>query len=60
MEPIGVERSGKKGWMIVHRCTRCGAVRRNKAATDDPDEPDRWDELIRLASRAGDAEAERD
>jgi len=54
MEPVGVERTGKKGWIIVHRCTSCGEVRRNKAATDDPDEPDSWDAIVRLANRAGD------
>lgn len=52
MEPIGVERTGGKGWIIAHRCTRCGAVRRNKTATDDPDQPDRWEAIVRLAREA--------
>ena len=25
----------KKGYIITHHCTRCGALRRNKAASDD-------------------------
>jgi hypothetical protein len=38
--PIGVEHSGKKGWVILFRCERCGAGRRNKAALGDPVAPD--------------------
>lgn len=50
LEPVAVERSGKKGWVIVHRCRRCGAERRNRAALDDPDTPDDFDVLIAIAS----------
>ena len=35
MEPIKVEISSKKGYVIVFRCKKCGAIRRCKAATDD-------------------------
>lgn len=48
LEPVGVE-SGKKGWVIVHRCRRCGEVRRNKAALADPVQPDDLDALARVA-----------
>jgi hypothetical protein len=48
--PIGAEHSGKKGWVIVHRCERCGAVRRNRAALDDPAAPDDFEALVRLAA----------
>jgi len=34
LEPIGLE-IGKKGYVIVFRCKKCGAIRRNKAAEDD-------------------------
>jgi hypothetical protein len=50
MEPIGAEHSGKKGWIIVHRCTRCGEVRRNRAALDDPLVPDDLEVLTALAA----------
>ena len=50
MRPIGLEQSGKKGFVIVHRCVACGAVRRNRAALDDP-VPDDWDRLIELSAR---------
>lgn len=35
LEPIGVEISGKKGYVIIHKCKKCGAIRKNKAAEDD-------------------------
>lgn len=49
MAPVAVEHSGKKGWVIVHRCERCGAMRRNKAALDDPNAPDDYTRLIALS-----------
>lgn len=52
LEPVGVESSGKKGWVIVHRCRRCGAERRNRAALDDPHAPDDFDAIIALSSRS--------
>ena len=50
LEPVAAESSGKKGWVIVHRCQRCGAERRNKAALDDPLQPDDYDALMRLVA----------
>ena len=35
LEPIGVQLDSKKGYVIVFRCRKCGAIRRNKAAEDD-------------------------
>ena len=35
LEPIGIEISGKKGYVILHRCKKCGKLRKNKAAEDD-------------------------
>lgn len=51
MRPVAVEQSGKKGWLIVHQCVRCGFTGRNKAALDDPQQPDSWDAMIRLSAR---------
>ncbi|MBI3336332.1 RNHCP domain-containing protein [Candidatus Peregrinibacteria bacterium] len=34
MEPIGIEQKGQE-FMICHRCTTCGILRRNKSAPDD-------------------------
>ena len=49
MVPVSVEHSGKKGWIIVHRGARCGFEGRNKAALDDPRQPDDWDALIQIS-----------
>ena len=45
MEPIGVG-SQKGEYIITHRCTKCGAEKRNKAGKDD-----NFDALIRLSTR---------
>jgi Zn finger protein HypA/HybF involved in hydrogenase expression len=34
LKPIGIE-NGKKGYVIVYRCTKCGAIRKNISAKDD-------------------------
>ena len=35
LEPIGLENSSKKGYVIVFKCKKCGKVTKNKAAEDD-------------------------
>ena len=35
LEPIGLEIDSKKGNVIIFKCKKCGAIRRNKAAKDD-------------------------
>jgi DNA-directed RNA polymerase subunit RPC12/RpoP len=49
--PVAVEHSSKKGWVIVHRCAKCSAVGRNKAALDDPAYPDDYALIVALSSR---------
>jgi len=49
MEPIAVDHTTKKGWIIVHQCLTCGLIRRNKAALEDA-QPDDFEKLIALAS----------
>lgn len=46
LEPISVEVSSKKGYVIIFRCKKCGAIRKNKSATDD-----NMDLIIQLSSR---------
>ncbi|WP_420594633.1 RNHCP domain-containing protein [Deinococcus sp.] len=53
LQPVGVEQHSKKGWMIVHRCQRCGHDGRNKAALDDLRQPDDFEALLALSARAG-------
>ena len=35
LKPVKVETSPKRGFIIVHKCEKCGDIRRNKAAEDD-------------------------
>ena len=35
LEPIGLETNSKKGYIIVFKCKKCGAIRKNKMAEDD-------------------------
>ena len=49
MECVAVEPDARRGWMLAHRCTRCGAMRCNRAAIDDPRQPDCIEALARVA-----------
>jgi len=40
MECIDVQADARRGWMLVHRCLCCGEISRNRAALDDPRQPD--------------------
>ena len=35
LEPIGLEIDSKKGYVIIFKCKKCGAIRKNKTAKDD-------------------------
>jgi hypothetical protein len=48
MRPIDLV-SRRKGWQVVHRCTRCGKTQPNKVATGTV-QPDVIDALILLFS----------
>jgi hypothetical protein len=37
MQPVALDHHSKKGHVVVHRCVRCGAIARNRAAPDDVD-----------------------
>ena len=50
MRPVRVEPDPKKGYVIVHKCEKCGAVGRNKAAHTASVQPDDIDLLIKLTS----------
>ena len=50
MEPIALEYRPSKGYVVVHRCLRCGFVRPNRVATD-PEQPDDLEAIIRLMER---------
>lgn len=50
MEPIAVDGGTGGEWTITHRCVECGFERRNRAALDDPSQPDDWDVLLELSA----------
>ena len=35
LKPIQVEINSKKGYVIIYKCEKCGAIRRNISARDD-------------------------
>lgn len=48
MDPIGAETDPKKGYIIIHKCRKCGEIRRNKAAHEAKVQPDDIEKLIAL------------
>lgn len=53
LKPIAVLPDAKKGFIIVHKCQKCGEIRRNKAALDG-NIPD--DRTLLIALTAADAD----
>lgn len=51
MEPVGAVTDPRKGYIILHRCTKCGEVHRNKAAHEAKVQPDDVGLLIALTAR---------
>lgn len=50
MDPISVETDAKKGYIIIHKCRKCGAIRRNRAANEAKVQPDDIALLIRFTA----------
>ncbi|MBE6680279.1 MAG: RNHCP domain-containing protein [Ruminococcaceae bacterium] len=50
LDPIKVLLDSKKGYVIVHRCRKCGEIKRNRAAHDAKVQPDDMDFLIKLTA----------
>lgn len=46
LEPIGIEINNRKGYIIVYKCKKCGATRKNVAARDDS-----MSKIIKLSSQ---------
>lgn len=53
LRPFRVEPDPRRGYIILHRCDKCGEVRRNRAANEAPVQPDDIDLLIRLTAGDG-------
>ena len=50
LEPVKVETDPRHGFVVVHKCTKCGAVRRNKSAHEAQVQPDDINILIKLTA----------
>ena len=50
MEPVRVETDPKKGYVIIHRCTKCGEIKRNRSAHEASVQPDSLKLIIKLSS----------
>ena len=50
MKPVRAEPDRKKGYVIIHRCTRCGEECRNRAAHEARVQPDDISLIIRLTA----------
>ncbi|MEE0970017.1 MAG: RNHCP domain-containing protein [Clostridia bacterium] len=48
--PVRAETDSKKGYIIVHKCARCGEIRRNRAAHEAKVQPDDLKKLIKLTA----------
>lgn len=48
LEPVGLEIDSKKGYVIIFKCKKCGAIRKNKSAKDDD-----MDLIIKLSFQQG-------
>ena len=50
MRPIRSEPNSKKGFVIIHKCEKCGEVRRNRAALNSRTQNDNLSLLIKLTA----------
>ena len=50
MDPISAEPDAKKGYIIIHKCRKCGAIRRNRAANEAKVQPDDISLIIKLTA----------
>ena len=50
LRPAGAEPDSKRGYVIIHRCEKCGTVVRNKAAHEAKVQPDDLDLIIKLTA----------
>ncbi len=50
LRPVRVLPDSRKGYIIIHRCEKCNATCRNRAANEAAVQPDDIDLLIRLTA----------
>jgi DNA-directed RNA polymerase subunit RPC12/RpoP len=54
MRPIRTEPDAKRGFIIIHKCEKCGEIRRNRAALDAKVQNDNRSLLIKLTAGLSD------
>lgn len=50
MPPVKAEQTGKKGWIIYHKCEKCGKILPNMIADDD-----NFDKIIELTKKTNES-----
>ena len=50
LRPIRTEPDARRGFIIIHKCEKCGEIRRNRAALDAKVQPDNRSLLIKLTA----------
>jgi hypothetical protein len=50
LRPVKALPDSKRGYIIIHRCDKCGALVRNKAAHEARVQPDDTDLIIKLTA----------
>ncbi len=50
MRPVKAEPDAKRGYILYHKCERCGEITRNRAAHEAKVQPDDLDLIIRLTA----------
>lgn len=50
MRPVRVEISSKKGYVIIHKCEKCGYVSKNRTAHEAEIQPDDIKKIIKLTA----------
>lgn len=43
MRPSSLDRRGKKGWVVIHECEKCGKTMPNKLSDDD-----QWERILQF------------
>lgn len=51
MLPTSAYHHSKKGIMIIHECTKCGIISKNRASLDDPFMPDNYDRVLDIVQQ---------
>ena len=50
MDAIKAEPDPKKGYIIIHKCRKCGEIKRNKSAHEAKSQPDDIRKIIKLTA----------